>query len=181
MPWYEDICDLAIGRERLQAARYGMIEAVNGRFRRVQLRPFPRLVTFPEVAIVGRFRHKNAARDQCRLFYDQPWRFPNFLAVKYLISGLGTSYHTLLRCLQILDEIARIKHTDALLCDVANSRISDRFLRRQGWQPHCKQAWHRNYIKRFYGIYPEPAAWILGQGARDPAEPEQASCHAASA
>ncbi len=32
-----------------------------------------------------------------------------------------------------LDRIAELKRTDALLCDAANSRLSDRFLARFGW------------------------------------------------
>jgi len=36
----------------------------------------------------------------------------------------------------VLDEIARIKGADALLCEVANFRISDRLMTRWGWTPH---------------------------------------------
>ena len=49
---------------------------------------------------------------------------------------------------------ARIKRSDALLCDVASNRISDRLMRRWGWESHKPQRWHRNFIKRFYGQYP---------------------------
>ena len=57
--------------------------------------------------------------------------------------------------LATLDEIARIKGSDAILTDAANFRISDRSLRRHGWERHTKARYHRNYIKRFYGQYPE--------------------------
>ena len=30
-------------------------------------------------------------------------------------------------------------------------------LQRLGWEPHCPSRWHRNYIKRFYGVYPSHA------------------------
>ena len=60
---------------------------------------------------------------------------------------------TMLGALAVLDEIARIKQSDAILTDAANFRISDRFLRRQGWERHTKARYHRNYIKRFYGEY----------------------------
>jgi hypothetical protein len=56
--------------------------------------------------------------------------------------------------LTALDDVAELKKSDALLCDAANTRISDRLIRRFGWQPHKPQRWHRNYIKRFYGEYP---------------------------
>jgi hypothetical protein len=167
MPWFDDITDLHAQSEPIRQGRHGMIEAVAGEFLRVQLRPFPRLISLPEIAVLGRYRHRRVPADHCRLFYDQPRRFPNFLAVKYLVSGRGTSYQTLLRCLQALDEIARIKQTDALLCDLANARISDRSARRHGWEPHCPRAWHRNFIKRFYGVYPEPPEWLREDGRSD--------------
>jgi hypothetical protein len=28
------------------------------------------------------------------------------------------------------------------------------FLARFGWEPHKPQRWHRNFIRRFYGVYP---------------------------
>ena len=69
----------------------------------------------------------------------------------------------------VLDQIARLKRTDALLCDIAGSRISDRLMSRFGWEPHKPQRWHRNYIKRFYGQYPAPTAACPASTARDEA------------
>jgi hypothetical protein len=72
---------------------------------------------------------------------------------------MGTSLATFRAALTALDRLAELKRTDALLCDAANVRISDRLLRRWGWAPHKPQRWRRNYIKRFYGVYaPEAAA-----------------------
>ena len=59
--------------------------------------------------------------------------------------------------LAALDEIARIKQTDALLADVLNFRLSAPLLARYGWVPHKPNRWHRHYIKRFYGEYPGQA------------------------
>ena len=53
-----------------------------------------------------------------------------------------------------LDRIAELKRTDAILCDAANLRISDRLLARFGWESHAPGRWSRNFIKRFYGVYP---------------------------
>jgi hypothetical protein len=88
------------------------------------------------------------------LYYNQPWAFPNFLALKYLVSTRQATLATVDSALAALDEIARLKGIDALLCDVANCRISDRLMARAGWEPHKPQRWHRNFIKRFYGVYP---------------------------
>ena len=66
----------------------------------------------------------------------------------------GTSYRTFRASLKVLDAIAALKQIDAIVCDAANARLSDRFMARQGWEPHKPQRWHRNYIRRFYGEYP---------------------------
>ncbi len=79
---------------------------------------------------------------------------PNFLALKYVVSTPGTSYRTFRASLKALDAIAALKQIDAIVCDAANARLSDRFMARQGWEPHKPQRWHRNYIRRYYGEYP---------------------------
>ena len=40
------------------------------------------------------------------------------------------------------------KNADALLCDAANLKISDRLLARFGWEAHAPMLGHRNFIKR---------------------------------
>jgi hypothetical protein len=62
--------------------------------------------------------------------------------------------------LAILDEIARLKQSDALLCDAISERITTRLLSREGWEPHCPSLFHRHYIKRFYGVYPPRQGWL---------------------
>ncbi len=71
------------------------------------------------------------------------------------------------RVLEALDEIARLKRADALLCHVANRRLSGRMMARCGWQLHFPSLWGCHYIKRFYGVYPPPAGWICS--ASEPA------------
>jgi hypothetical protein len=55
----------------------------------------------------------------------------------------------------VLDEIARIKRSDAILAHVSNPQISDRLMWRWGWERHLVQSSKRQFIKRFYGVYPE--------------------------
>jgi hypothetical protein len=88
------------------------------------------------------------------LYYNQPRRFPNFLALRYIVSTPRTSFRTSRRALATLDEIARIKRTDAIVCEAWNRRISDRLLHREGWERHLHHSRRRHYIKRFYGSYP---------------------------
>jgi hypothetical protein len=151
------ISDLSgpVNVEPIVSARYGVIETADGQFRRLRLRALPKLISFTEIVPLGNHYHCRGPEDRCFLYYNQPRRFPNFLAVKYVVSTRGTSYGTFRAALDALDEIARLKRTDALLCDIANTRISDRLMARWGWEPHKPQWLHRNFIKRFYGKYPQ--------------------------
>ena len=154
MPLFETITNLEEGAKTLRRRPFGVIEVANGRFRRIVLRPFPKIVSVPGILLVGGWRHRHCSGDRLRLYYNQPRRFHNFLVLKYVESARNTSMATLTRALAVLDEIARCKGADALLCDVSNWRVSTRLIGRWGWTPHCPSWFHRHYIKRFYGNYP---------------------------
>ena len=153
-PLFETVIDLEAGAEAIRRRRYGMIEARDGRFSRVELRPFPKIASVPEVFLVGGWYHRFMPGDRCRLYFNQPRRFPNYLAVKCIISARDTRFATVRRVLEALDEIARVKGSDALLCDVANWRLSTAIMTRWGWESHCPSSWHRHFIRRFYGEHP---------------------------
>ncbi len=155
---FETVTDLTEGAEVLRRRRYGVIEVVQGQFRRVLLRPLPKIVSIPDALIVGGWHHRCRSGDRLLLYYNQPRRFPNFLAVKYAVSSRQTRLGTVTRALAVLDEIARLKRSDALVCEVDNGRITTKLLARWGWQPHCPSRRRRHYIKRFYGEYPPPPA-----------------------
>ena len=108
----------------------------------------------PELLPLGPRYHARGTADRCLLYYNQPWRMPNFLALKYIVSTSGTSYRTFRAALVVLDTVAVLKQVDAIVCDAANMRLSDRLMARLGWEPHKPQRWHRNYVRRFYGEYP---------------------------
>jgi hypothetical protein len=148
------ITDWEAGREQLLRGRYGVIETADGRLVAVHLRPWPKLLSWPEVWPVGDGYHVHGESDRCYLYFNQPRRYPNFLALKYVVSTHCASYASCRAALLALDRLAELKRIDALLCDAANTRISDRLLRRFGWSPHKPQRWRRNFIKRFYGVYP---------------------------
>ena len=162
-PRYETITDLRDGADALVSGRYGVIDAAGGRFRRIVLRPFPTLVSRVHTVLLGGRHHGRQEGDRCLLYFNQPLRFPNFLAVKYVVSSRGTGYATYRRVLEALDEVARIKGIDALLCDLANRRITGSMARRWGWEPHKPSLGHRHYIKRFYGVYPHRASWLVSE------------------
>jgi hypothetical protein len=146
--------DADVAREALRRRRYGVIEATGGRITAIHLRPWPKLLSWSEVWPMGSRYHAPGGGDRCLLYYNQPLRHANFLALKYMISTADASYATFRAALVELDRIAELKRTDALLCDASNMRLSDRLLARFGWEPHAASRWHRNFIKRFYGVYP---------------------------
>lgn len=152
-PFTTSITDWDAQRDLLARGRYGVIETAHGRLVAVHLRPWPKLLSWPELWPVGRDYHAAGAADRCLLYYNQPRRFSNFLALKYIVSTHGTSYATFRAALTALDQLAELKRSDALLCDAANTRLSDRLLKRFGWEPHAPARWRRNFIKRFYGVY----------------------------
>ncbi len=159
-PLFQTVTDLETQADVLARRPYGVIEVVDGRFRRVLLRPYPKMLLGPEIIIFGGVHHRRRGGDRLLLYYNQPWGFANFLALKYIVSARQTSLGSVTRALDVLDQIARLKRVDAILCDVSNWRISKRSLSRFGWEPHCPSRWHRNYVKRFYGDYPPRPAWM---------------------
>lgn len=164
LPWlplklFETITDLADSTQadRLRARRYGVIETTSGELTRIVLRPWPRLWCLRELAPVGPRWRPEGPTDRCRLYFNQPRRHEAFLALRYVAATPGTSYATFRAALTALDAIAAIKGVDAIVCDVANHRLSERFLKRMGWESHAPRWGHRNYIRRFYGNFPSDA------------------------
>src|ERR1700730_4766364 len=147
MKWFtRTLVDPFADCETLRRGRYGVIETHEGRLESIRLRSWPKVATALEASWSGRRCHRGRPGDRCWLYYNQPRSFPNFLALKYLVSTRRTTMATIHTALAVLDEIARLKRADSLLCDVTNLRISDRIMARHGWEPHKPQRWHRNFI-----------------------------------
>jgi len=163
MPLLDSVTDLSRDADTLRRRRYGVIEVLDGQFHKVYLRPWPKILVGPEVLWFGKWLHDRRRGDRLLLYYNHPWRFPKFLALAYALSARNTTMRSVRVGLEALDAIARLKRCDALLSDVGNWRISQRFMQRLGWEPHCPTTWwHRHFIKRFYGTYPPLPEWIAG-------------------
>jgi hypothetical protein len=160
---FQTVTDLNLQADVIARRPYGVIEMRDGVLARIILRPFPKYVSIFEALFWGNFCHRRLPGDRLRLYYNQPRLHPNYLSLKYAVSSRDTSLASMLGALAVLDEIARIKRSDAILTDAANFRISDRFLRRQGYERHTQARYHRNYIKRFYGQYPAVRRIQLGE------------------
>lgn len=140
---------------RVIAARYGVIEAFEGRVVSIHFRLLPKLLTFSETLWMRRLLAPWRRGDRCRLYYNQPLGTPRFLALKYLVSEPGATLATVNAAVKALDAVARVKCSDAILCQAWNGRLSEAMLSRWGWTRHCERQRGRHFIKRFYGEYPE--------------------------
>ena len=154
MPFFQTITELDSNHDTIRNRRYGVIETIEGEFVRVRFRPWPKIISMAEIGWLGNSAHTSKNGDRCVLYFNQPLSSPNFLALKYVVTNLGSSYKTFRKALTVLDRIAEIKRTDAIVTEASNLRLSDRFMQRMGWERHLEQSKRRHFIKRFYGIYP---------------------------
>lgn len=154
LPLWQTVVDPLTQSDIVRRSRYGVVETRGGHLMAIHFRPWPKLLSLRELWPVGPRFHARGESDRCLLYFNQPRRCPNFLALRYIVSTHGTSFATFRAALTVLDAVAQIKGTDAIVCDAANLRLSDRVMQRLGWQAHKPQRWHRNFIRRFYGEYP---------------------------
>ena len=82
-------------RETIRRRRYGVIDAMDGRVVWIRFRLWPKIVTLPEVLFLGERYHEHRRADRCRVYFNQPWRFPTYLAVPYGLCGRGTRLATM--------------------------------------------------------------------------------------
>ena len=85
-----------------------MIEIRGGEFKAIHLRPWPKLVSILG-AMLGQRYHRHARGDRLWLYYNQPRRHRQFLALKFVVSKRNTKWSSMLKALAVLDEIARMK------------------------------------------------------------------------
>jgi hypothetical protein len=178
-PLFATVNDCQRHADLLRHGRCGVIEVADEQLVRIRLRPFSHRVSQVEALTWGRLVHRWRSGNRCWLYYRQPRRLPQFLVLDYVVSTRGTTLATFRGALGVLDELARLKRSDALVCDVATARISDRLLGRWGWEPHAPRRRHRHFIKRFYGRYPDCdtlAAEMLSRGDATPTPSRLALC-----
>ncbi|MHB8956181.1 MAG: hypothetical protein ACYC4U_24630 [Pirellulaceae bacterium] len=162
MPLFETVYDMRVQADVLRRRPYGVIVIEDGRLQAIHVRPWPKVFSSPDLLGANRGFHRRSTGDRCWLYYNQPWQHRSFLALKFLISSRAATFGTVRHALIVLDEIARIKNSNAIVAEVRNLRISNRLLRRWGWASHAPSSRRRHFIKRFYGTYPDPReAWSL--------------------
>ncbi len=153
------VTDLSTGIDTLRRRRAGRIVTESARLRCVSGRWWPHVGNLLQVHLDETSRR--GAPDRCELFYHVPLTSPSFLTLSYVRSSNQTSLSTFYAATLVLDEIARIKGSSAIVCNVTNGRLSDRLMARWGWESHCEHMAGRHFIKRFYGDYPSIASpWL---------------------
>ncbi len=157
----ESVYDVKAQQAVLRRRRYGVIEAANGKLVRIQLRPWPKFGSILEAHWIEATRSRRQRKDCCRLFYNEPIGNPGFLTLAFAESSINTSITTIFVTLSVLDQIAYLKNSNAIVAEVSNKRISDRALKHWGWERHLEHKPKRHWIKRFYGTYPERVTKLL--------------------
>tara|TARA_R110002049_G_scaffold285698_4_gene467075 strand:- start:236387 stop:236974 length:588 start_codon:yes stop_codon:yes gene_type:complete len=145
--------DLNADADKLRRWRCGRIVMQNGRLVEVQHRLLCGNVSVAQVwwqASYGR-----SDESVCWLDYHQPLGMPAFLTLDYIRSGKQAGYKTFIGAVKVLEQIAKIRQSVAIVAHVTNGNISDRFLSRIGWQQHMPNWKGRHWIRRFYDGYPD--------------------------
>ena len=157
----QSVYDVKAQQETLRRRRYGVIEAANGKLVRIQLRPWPKIASHLEAYWIRATKSRRHQKDACRLFYNEPISNPGFLTLAFVESSLNASAKTVFATLSVLDQIAYLKNSNAIVAEVSNNRISDRALKHWGWERHLEHKPQRHWIKRFYGTYPKRVTKLL--------------------
>lgn len=152
------IDDLGAASDQLKSWRAGRIVTADGRLVRIERRWLPYKASRMRVWWDSRQRPRRGV--ECSLYFHEQRGNPRFLVLGYIASHPRAALSSFFCALLVLDEVARLKACDAIVAEVTNSRMSDRLLKRWGWEQHCLQWRGRHVIKRFYGKYPVvPPLW----------------------
>ena len=132
--------------KKIRSWNYGELELSDGKLIGIYPRWWPRigsqLESFQDSYI------RTLPNDFCRAYYAFPRRAPGFMSVLYARSGPNTQYKTLYRAVVVMDEIARLKEAQAIVCQTISLRASERLMNRWGYVRHAQSLGENHYIKR---------------------------------
>lgn len=163
----DSIADPRTNQHKIRRWRCGRIVMRAGKLVEIQQRLLCGNVSVAQVWLQTKFGRRND--DSCWLDYHQPFGMPSFLTLDYVRTGTLASYQTFIGACLILDEIARIRSTAAIVAHVTNGNISDRLLMRHGWERHMERWPGRHWIRRYYDGYPESRIHRLIEPVNQPA------------
>ncbi len=122
------VTQLCSDAARLQRWRAGRIVTADGRMQFIQRRWLPYRASRLRVWW-DRARRPLRTR-QCELYYHHRWANADFLVLGYVHSHPAASLASFYCATLVLDEIARLKGSHAIVTEVSNARLSDRLLER---------------------------------------------------
>ena len=70
------------------------------------------------------------------------------MSLLYARSGPNTQYKTILRAVEVVDEIAKLKNTKSIVCQAVGIRATERLMNRWGYVRHATVLGDNHYIKR---------------------------------
>ena len=132
--------------DRIRSWNYGELELFDGKLLGIYPRWWPRITSEWESFRDSTIR--SLPSDFCCAYYAFPRRAPGFMSVLYARSGPNTQYKTLYRAVVVMDEIARLRGSDAIVCQTINLRASERLMNRWGYVRHALALGENHYIKR---------------------------------
>ncbi len=148
------IANLALGyatciegnTDRVRSWHYGELELSNGKLLGIYPRWWPRHGSQWEAFQDSFIR--TLASDHCRVYYAFPRSAPGFMSLLYARSGPNTQYKTILRAVEVVDEIAKLKNTKSIVCQAVGIRATERLMNRWGYVRHATVLGDNHYIKR---------------------------------
>ena len=132
--------------DRIRMWSYGELELSDGKLLRIYPRWWPRIASQWESFQDSYIR--NLSADFCRVYYAFPRRAPGFMSVLYARSGPKTQYKTLYRAVTVTDAIARLRNSDAIVCQTISPHASERLMNRWGYVRHAFVLGDNHFIKR---------------------------------
>ena len=132
--------------DRVRSWNYGELELSDGKLLGIYPRWWPRIGSQLEAFQDSYVR--TLPTDYCRVYYAFPRSAPGFMSVLYARSGPNTQYKTLFRAVGVMDKIAMLRDSDAIVCQAIGLRTTERLMNRWGYVRHALAVGDNHYIKR---------------------------------
>ncbi len=137
---------IAGNEEQIRSWRHGVVSTSKGSLRGLWGRWWNYQANLAQAWFDQRFRP--LAEDECWLYYTLPKSTPGFLTLRYIRSGRRASIATVYGSLGILEQIAAIHRSYAIVCSSSNKRLTERMFERWGFERHARRLPGYHYIKR---------------------------------
>jgi hypothetical protein len=93
-------------------------------------------------------RWRRLPTGQVRIYFNQPRLSPGFLVLAYAQAGKQATLPTLRLSLNILEEIARRRNMQAIVCQATAVKLNERVMNYFGYDRHAATLGPNHYIKR---------------------------------